>query len=125
MPQRRFSDLWYQFQPWKRIGFVVVVSTGLLLAWAEPVRLWGSPNFWIKMTLFALVGVHAWVFHASVYGQPEKMDAGVTSRAKLAAVLSLALWSGMVLTGRLIAFDDSFEPKIPDVTPVTSHADGH
>src|SRR5215471_17077268 len=56
MPGRRFSDLWYQFRPWKRLGFVVVVVTGLLLAWAEPVRLWGSPSFWVKMFLFALVG---------------------------------------------------------------------
>ena len=53
MPGRRFSDLWHQFRPWKRLGFVVVVATGLLLAWSEPVRLWGSPSFWVKMSLFA------------------------------------------------------------------------
>jgi hypothetical protein len=110
MPQRRFSDVWHQFQPWKRFGFVVVTVTGLLLAWAEPVRLWGSPSFWVKMALFALVGVHALVFRASVYGHPEKMDEGITPRAKLAATLSLILWAGLIVSGRLIAFDASFEP---------------
>src|SRR5690348_7472798 len=110
MAHRRFSDLWYQFRPWKRLGFVVVTGTGSLLAWAEPVRLYGSPAFWVKMSLFALVGVHALVFRAKVYGHPEKLDAGISSRAKLAAALSLILWAGMVVSGRLIAYDASFEP---------------
>ena len=117
MPHRRFSDVWYQFQPWKRLGFVVVTATGLLLAWAEPVRLWGSPSFWVKMSLFALVGVHALVFRANVYGHPEKLDSGITPRAKLAAILSLILWAGLIVSGRLIAFDASFEPVAQDVTP--------
>jgi hypothetical protein len=111
MPHRPFSSVWYQFRPWKRVGFVVVTATGLLLAWAEPVRLYGSPSFWVKMSLFALVGVHALVFRAKVYGHPEKLDAGISSRAKLAAVISLIIWAGMVVSGRLIAYSESFEPK--------------
>jgi len=109
MRSRRVSDIWCQFQPWKRLGFVVVVVTGLLLTWAEPVRLYKSPSFWVKMILFALVGVHALVFRTSVYGHPEKLDEAVTSRAKLAAVLSLILWAGLIVSGRLIAFDPSFD----------------
>src|SRR5579872_3921211 len=57
MQRRPFADVWYQFRPWKRLGFVMVVATGLLLAWAEPVRLYRSPSFWVKMSLFALVGL--------------------------------------------------------------------
>ena len=109
MRSRRFSDIWHQFQPWKRLGFIVVVVTGLLLTWAEPVRLYRSPSFWVKMTLFALVGVHALVFRSSVYGHPEKLDEVITSRAKLAAVLSVILWVGLIVSGRLIAFDSSFD----------------
>jgi hypothetical protein len=124
MPHRPFSDVWYQLRPWKRVGFVIVVATGLLLAWAEPVRLYGSPAFWVKMSLFALVGVHALVFRAKVYGHPEKMDAGISSRAKLAAVLSLILWAGMVVSGRLIAYDASFEPTSLSEYQVTKHAAG-
>src|SRR5947208_13746752 len=47
MPRRPFSGVWYQLRPWKRAGFVAVVSTGLLLAWAEPLRLHGSPACWL------------------------------------------------------------------------------
>ena len=105
----KFSDIWYMALPWKRLGFVVVVATGGLLTWAEPIRLYQSPAFWTKMTFFALVGVHALVFRRSVYGHPQKLDAGITPSARLAAALSLILWAGLIVTGRLIAFDASFD----------------
>jgi hypothetical protein len=106
---RKVSDVWHMGLAWKRLGFVAVVMTGLLLTWAEPIRLYRSPSFWIKMTLFALVGVHALVFRRSVYSYPEKLDAGVGWLAKLAAAASLVLWAGLVVSGRLIAFDASFD----------------
>jgi hypothetical protein len=109
MRGRRFSDVWHQFRPWKQLGFIVIVATGLLLAWAEPIRLYRSPSFWIKMSLFALVGVHAMVFRTRVYGHPENLDEAVNSHAKAAAVLSLILWAGLIVSGRLIAFDASFD----------------
>jgi hypothetical protein len=109
MSSRRVSDIWYQFLPWKRLGFVVVAATGLLLAWAEPTRLYKSPSFWVKMILFALVGMHALVFRRNVYGHPEKLDSAISTQAKLAAALSLLLWAGLIASGRLIAFDASFD----------------
>jgi hypothetical protein len=109
LKSRSVSDIWYMALPWKRFGFVVIVATGLLLMWSEPIRLYQSPSFWVKMVLFALVGVHALVFRRSVYQHPEKLDAGITPQAKLAAVISLVLWAGIVLAGRMIAFDASFD----------------
>jgi hypothetical protein len=83
----------------------MVVASGLLLAWAEPIKLYRSPAFWVKMALFALVGLHALVFRAGVYRDPAKLDAVVMPQAMLAATLSLLLWAGLILSGRLIAFD--------------------
>jgi hypothetical protein len=111
MRRRLVSDVMLQLRPWKQLGFAIVVATGLLLTWSEPVRLYGSPAFWVKMVLFALLGVHAIVFRAGVYRYPLKLDAHVTSQAKLAAALSMLLWVGLIVSGRLIAFDASFEPK--------------
>src|SRR5690242_17531206 len=106
MQKRAVADVVEQFRPWKWLGFAVVVISGLLLAWCEPLKLYRSPSFWVKMTLFALVGVHAAVFRAGVYRDPAKLDAeGITSRARLAAILSLIIWAGLVFSGRLIAFD--------------------
>jgi hypothetical protein len=104
---RRFpvSDIVQQFKPWKWAGFVLVTVTGLLLAWAEPLKLYRSPAFWVKMALLALVGVHALAFRARVYGNTAKLDVAVTAEAKLAASLSLFLWAGLIVSGRLIAYD--------------------
>ena len=105
MRRRAVSDIVQQFRWWKRAGFAVVVASGLLLAWAEPVKLYRSPAFWVKMALLALVGAHALGFRARVYGNADRLDDGVTTEAKLAAILSLLLWAGLIVSGRLIAFD--------------------
>lgn len=105
MQRRPVSDIVQQLRPWKWVGFVVVVASGLLLAWAEPQKLYRSPSFWIKMALLLLVGVHALVFRAGVYRNMAKLDEAVTVQAKLAAALSLFLWAGLIVSGRLIAYD--------------------
>jgi hypothetical protein len=105
MQRRTVSDVLEQFRAWKRAGFALVVSSGLLLAWAEPLKLYRSPSFWGKMALLVLVGVHALVFRRGVYENAKALDAGPTLQAKLAAGLSLMLWAGLIVTGRLIAFD--------------------
>jgi len=105
MQRRTVSEILEPFRMWKRAGFVLVASSGLLLAWAEPLKLYRSPSFWVKMALLASVGVHALVFRKGVYENAKALDAGLTPRAKLAAALSLSLWAGLIVTGRLIAFD--------------------
>ena len=101
------SDVVGQLRVWKRIGFCLITISGLLLAWAEPERLYHSESFWIKMALFALVGVHALAFRGKVYANPARLDKFPTApvEAKLAAAMSLLLWAGLIFTGRLIAFD--------------------
>ena len=106
MQKRLVSDVIEQFRPWKRVGFLLIVVSGLLLTWAEPIKLWRSPSFWVKMALFALVGVHALVFRGGVYSNPAKLDSQITRQARLAAALSLVLWAGLIVSGRLIAFDE-------------------
>jgi hypothetical protein len=105
MPRRRASDVVQQLRAWKRAGFVLVVASGLLLGWCEPLKLYRSPSFWIKMALLVLVGVHALIFRNDVYRNAAGLDAGTAPRAKLAAALSLILWAGLIVSGRLIAFD--------------------
>src|SRR5579872_5200741 len=109
MRGRKVSEVMVPLRPWKWLGFVVVVATGLLLTWSEPIRLYRSPAFWVKMTFFALVGVHGLVFRTGVYRDPHRLDAGITRQAKVAAALSLLLWAGLIVSGRMIAFDASFD----------------
>lgn len=105
MRRRAVSDVVEQLRVWKRVGFALVVSSGLLLGWAEPLKLYRSPSFWTKMGLMVLVGVHAVAFRNGVYENTKTLDTRLTVQAKVAAALSLLLWAGLIVTGRLIAFD--------------------
>jgi Family of unknown function (DUF6644) len=105
MMRWKVSEIVQQLRLWKWAGFVVITVTGLLLAWAEPIRLYKSPSFWIKMVLLALLGVHALVFRRDVYLNPA-LDKGLTPTARRAAIFSMLLWVGLIVSGRWIAFDD-------------------
>src|SRR5215831_3618913 len=87
----RVSEMMQQLRGWKWAGFAVVAITGLLLAWAEPIRLYRSPSFWIKSVLLVLLGAHALVFRRDVYGNTAALDKRLTPKAKLAAALSMIL----------------------------------
>lgn len=114
-------------RPWKRLGGVIMITMGLLLATSEAVKYAPNPYFWTKMTILALIGVHALVFRPIVYNKTEELDRSPVppTRAKLAGGISLVLWCGMFIMGRLIAY---YEPKQPAplastvVTPLTHEA---
>src|SRR5580658_7210537 len=95
---------------WKRAGGVVMIGTGLLLATCEAEKYAPNPYFWTKMIVLGLIGVHALIFRPIVYNQTEELDRSprTPAKAKVAAILSLALWTTMFTMGRLIAY---WEPK--------------
>lgn len=96
------------FRPWKRAGAVVMICTGLLLATSEAEKYAPNPFFWTKMSILGLIGVHALVFRPLVYTRTEELDqsAVIPAKAKICAILSLLLWTGMFTMGRLIAYWD-------------------
>ena len=103
------TDVVAQLRVWKRIGFVIMVTMGLLLATSEMDKYYGNPYFQLKMFLLLMVGAHAIVFHRAVYGNTEALDRApkMPRIAKLAAITSLLLWIGIACAGRWIAY---FEP---------------
>jgi hypothetical protein len=116
MRNRPAADVIRQLRVWKRVGFVVMVSCGVLLAASKADQYYPNPYFRLKMTLLALVGVHALVFRRSVYGSPEKLDKApkMPPAAKAAACLSLVLWLGIMSAGRWIGYYET-----PRETPRT------
>jgi hypothetical protein len=82
--------------PWTSGGMVTVAITGpLLFAW-DSSRYLKNPAFLLKMVLLAVaLGVHF-----TIQRQVLRDNA---KRGKLAAILSLLLWSSVVLAGRAIA----------------------
>ena len=97
-------------RPWKRLGGVVMIAMGLLLATSEAEKYAPNPFFWTKMAVLGLIGVHALIFRPIVYNKTEELDRSpvIPMTAKLAAILSLALWTTMFVMGRLIAYWEGY-----------------
>ena len=95
-----------KLRPWKWIGFIIMVTCGVLLAGSEAVKYEDNPYFWIKMSLLVLIGVHGLAFRRSVYRNTAELDAATVMppQAKLAATLSLVLWIGVIIAGRMIGY---------------------
>jgi hypothetical protein len=116
------SEIIRRTRPFKYVGFVCMISLGIMLGGAKLADYYSNPFFLIKMSLLATVGVHALVFRPRVYKNPEILDgpAGIPRVAKVAAVLSLMLWIGILSMGRWIAYyepeDDPHHPKAPVVS---------
>ena len=93
-------------RPFKRGGIVIMVCTGLLLATCEATKYAPNPFFWTKMTVLGLIGLHGLIFRPIVYTKTEELDRSsvIPTKVKVAAILSLVLWTTMFTMGRLIAY---------------------
>ena len=96
-----------QLLPWMKAGFAVMAVSGILLFTAIPVRTYQNIFFRLKVIMLIAAAVNVWVFHSTVYR--EVADWGTSARpprrARIAAGLSLALWAGIVIAGRMIAYN--------------------
>ena len=102
-----FSQVQKRLFPWQMAGMALSYSTGLLLFYGQPMRFYANFFFWIKIVMMALAGVNALAFHFITYLSVAAWDSeGVTPfGVKLAGALGLALWVGVVIAGRLIAYN--------------------
>ena len=110
------SEVIRRFRPWTLAGFVVMVITGALLFYAIPVRTYQSIFFRVKIVMLVLAGLNVWIFHRRVQRTMSEWDTRpVTPRgARVSAMVSLVLWAGIIVAGRMIAynwFDCDIQPQ--------------
>jgi uncharacterized protein DUF6644 len=100
------ADVITQLRWPKRIGFILAGTFGFLLFAAKAEEYYYNVFFRTKMLLFLLVAIHALVFRRSVYADPIKVARPPLAplRARLAALLSLLLWLGILCVGRGIGY---------------------
>ena len=102
---RPIADVVNGLRWWKRLGFVIMASMGLLLAGSKALTYYPNPYFWLKMSLLGLVAIHAIVFRPRVYNHPEQLGSSTAPRrARVAGALSLILWTSVVCAGRMIGY---------------------
>lgn len=102
--------------PWVRVGFAVMVVTGVLLFYGIPVRTYQSLWFRGKMIFLILAMINIWYFHTRV--QPKSSEWDTVARlpwtARRAGLVSIILWALIVVFGRFIAynwFDCDIQPQ--------------
>ncbi len=94
---------------------VVLLMAGVLagLAWvgvgqvtAHATEIAQNPAFRLKLLLIASAGSNAVIFHRSIFKTVSawNVNAPAPPPAKIAAVLSLMLWTGVIGCGRLLAY---------------------
>ena len=89
--------------PWQMLGFAVVVITGFLLFYSKPLTYYGKGFFWTKLALMGFAGLNAAAIHVITHRSGGR--GWDSSAAKLAGVVSIVLWAGVLITGRLVAYE--------------------
>jgi hypothetical protein len=90
--QRPVAEVEAQVRPWSRRGLALMLITGPILFAADASRYLHNPAFLIKMAVLLVALVCQFALR----------------RGRLAAVLSLVLWTCVVLAGRAIADFDIY-----------------
>jgi hypothetical protein len=91
--------------PYTWYGFALMALSGLPLFAAEAAKLYANPAFRVKLLLLGLAGLNALLFHSTVYRrlQSDHQHGTAPLTARVFAAVSGALWSGIIVSGRLIA----------------------
>jgi hypothetical protein len=101
------SEMSARVLPWAVAGFIVMLISGSLLVYQEPLRAYDNPFFRAKAVMLILAGVNVLVFHRTIgRGIPKwNVDPVPPARARLAGGVSLSLWAMIIVCGRLIAYN--------------------
>jgi hypothetical protein len=102
-----FSEVQKRLFPWQMAGITINAITGLILVYGQPMRYYSNVFFWVKMVMMTFLAVNAAAFHVGTYRSVGEWDTKtiLPFGAKLAALVSLALWPAVIVCGRLIAYN--------------------
>jgi hypothetical protein len=104
--QISFRQISSRLLPWTWAGFILAAITGFLLFASNSVAYYENGAFRLKLLLMALAAVNMIYFELVTFRNVAAWDAGAKPpfAARLAGVVSLALWCGVIMTGRWIGF---------------------
>jgi uncharacterized protein DUF6644 len=96
-----------RFGPWLSGALSVLLATGGLMVVGEPVRELLSLSFWLKMCLVVTGTLIAAVLQITLKSHEHHWEQTLVHRrsVKSLAILTLLIWVGIVILGRLIAYD--------------------
>jgi len=91
---------------WSRLCLLVVVPTGVMLFMTQAAETWANSAFRLKLILLCVAGLNALIFHLWTFKSAEEWEQQKSTpvAAKLSALVSLLVWTGVITCGRLIAY---------------------
>jgi hypothetical protein len=103
-----------RFVPVMRFGFWLNAVSGIMLLLAYPTKALTNPVFYLKILCIALALTDTLVIRKQVIHKSALEQSAVTKKAKILAVVSILLWAGAIVSGRLLAYtyiylDSSFD----------------
>ncbi|MEO6186052.1 MAG: DUF6644 family protein [Steroidobacteraceae bacterium] len=103
--QLRFTYLSEKLLPWTWGAFIGAAITGGLMFIANATSYVGNTPFLIKMGLLLLAGVNMLYFQFVTFRTVQAWDSGTPiPAARVAGVLSMLVWGGVIGFGRWIGF---------------------
>jgi hypothetical protein len=114
MRKRPIADVVNQLRVPKRWGLLLTVTCGFLMFGSKAEEYYYNAFFRTKLILLAIVVVSELVFYRGIYANPAALDQAPTvpGNAKLAAALSLLLWTSIACCGRGIGY---IEPPLDKI----------
>jgi putative flippase GtrA len=98
---QRPSELWRAARPWMVGALAIMIATGLLLFLSEPIKLYYSDSFWVKITTLPIAIAFAFTIRSRT---TQDIVRNTARRQMLVGALSIALWVVVAAAGRWIGF---------------------
>src|SRR5690606_14624404 len=104
--RRPYSAISGELLPWTWTAFVVATVTGVLMFAANATTYYENTPFRLKMLALAVAGLNMAVFHLFPGRHVAEWDYAKSAPApcRVAAVLSIGIWTSVIFLGRWIGF---------------------
>jgi hypothetical protein len=93
-----YAQVAKELEPWMVVSLAVLILSGIPMAMSEPMKCYESWSFPIKMILLVI----AIIWHFTVQRKWANSDA--PGKSKMAAILSIALWTSIGIAGKGIPY---------------------
>lgn len=121
---RPVSRMMADIVKWTWLAFVITAATGALMFITNATVYYDNAYFRAKIALLVLAGLNMAAFEVTARRTIHQWDrsASAPTSGKVVAGLSLAIWIGVIVTGRLIGFTTS-RATVPNEAPAEINLD--
>ena len=100
MKDRPVSMVAAELSTWTLVGIGIMLTSGVLKAFTEPMKLYYNDPYWWKMYFLIL----ALVFHFTIFRKVTRSDNASRLVHGVTGAMALILWFGVGIFGRAIGF---------------------